>query len=131
MIMPNLTPSRYRVMYEIYPEKAAVHETAEEIKTLMPAVRSKILLLLSSKQSRDLLSIAGKKQLATEIAETTSRSVGWSPPKPVAPKKKKKKTEEEQADEEENPDEAEQEPVKPKVVPLPVLSVNFAQFIIQ
>ena len=75
------------------------NETAEEIKTLMPAVRSKILLLLSSKQSRDLLSIAGMKQLANEIAETASRSVGWAPPKAVAPKKKKKKAEEEQDDE--------------------------------
>ena len=31
VIMPNLTPREYRVKYEIYPEKAAVHETAEEI----------------------------------------------------------------------------------------------------
>jgi hypothetical protein len=29
--MPNLTPPEYRVKYEIYPEKAAVHETAEAI----------------------------------------------------------------------------------------------------
>ncbi len=29
--MPNLTPPEYREKYEIYPEKAAVHETAEAI----------------------------------------------------------------------------------------------------
>ena len=29
--MPNVTPPRYRVLYEIYPGKAAVHETAEAL----------------------------------------------------------------------------------------------------
>jgi biotin synthase len=31
VVMPNLTPVEYRQKYEIYPEKAAVHETAEAI----------------------------------------------------------------------------------------------------
>lgn len=30
VIMPNLTPPRYRVLYELYPDKACVNETAEE-----------------------------------------------------------------------------------------------------
>ncbi len=30
IIMPNLTPPNYRVLYEIYPDKACVNETAEE-----------------------------------------------------------------------------------------------------
>ena len=29
VVMPNLTPSRYRTWYEIYPGKACVHETAD------------------------------------------------------------------------------------------------------
>ncbi len=29
IVMPNLTPPRYRALYEIYPEKACVNETAE------------------------------------------------------------------------------------------------------
>ncbi|NLX15318.1 MAG: [FeFe] hydrogenase H-cluster radical SAM maturase HydE [Phycisphaerales bacterium] len=29
VVMPNLTPPQYRVLYEIYPDKACVHETAE------------------------------------------------------------------------------------------------------
>jgi biotin synthase len=29
IVMPNLTPPRYRVMYEIYPGKACINETAE------------------------------------------------------------------------------------------------------
>jgi biotin synthase len=32
VIMPNLTPPEYRVLYTIYPGKAAVHETAETLK---------------------------------------------------------------------------------------------------
>jgi biotin synthase len=29
VIMPNLTPARYRRLYEIYPEKACLSETAD------------------------------------------------------------------------------------------------------
>ncbi len=29
VVMPNLTPPQYRVLYEIYPNKACVHETAD------------------------------------------------------------------------------------------------------
>jgi biotin synthase len=29
VVMPNLTPPRYRVMYEIYPDKACINETAQ------------------------------------------------------------------------------------------------------
>jgi biotin synthase len=31
VVMPNLTPPEYRVLYEIYPGKAAVHETADNL----------------------------------------------------------------------------------------------------
>ena len=41
VVMPNLTPLEERERYEIYPEKAAVHETAE-------AINESILHLLSS-----------------------------------------------------------------------------------
>ena len=30
VIMPNLTPTHYRALYDIYPQKAAIHESAEE-----------------------------------------------------------------------------------------------------
>jgi biotin synthase len=29
IVMPNVTPPHYRVLYEIYPGKACIHETAE------------------------------------------------------------------------------------------------------
>jgi biotin synthase len=32
IVMPNLTPLKYRAMYEIYPAKAAADETPEESK---------------------------------------------------------------------------------------------------
>ena len=38
VVMPNLTPPEYRVKYEIYPEKAAVHETAEAIDESIQAL---------------------------------------------------------------------------------------------
>jgi biotin synthase len=41
VVMPNLTPLEERERYEIYPEKAAVHETAE-------AINDSIMKLLSS-----------------------------------------------------------------------------------
>ncbi len=41
VVMPNLTPPEERERYEIYPEKAAVHETAE-------AINESIMRLLSS-----------------------------------------------------------------------------------
>jgi biotin synthase len=30
VIMPNLTPPQYRVLYEIYPDKACIHETGQQ-----------------------------------------------------------------------------------------------------
>ena len=41
VVMPNLTPVEYRAKYEIYPEKAAVHETAE-------AINASLMTLLAS-----------------------------------------------------------------------------------
>ncbi|MBN2203500.1 MAG: [FeFe] hydrogenase H-cluster radical SAM maturase HydE [Thermoleophilia bacterium] len=38
VVMPNLTPPEYREKYEIYPEKAAVHETAEAINAGIQAL---------------------------------------------------------------------------------------------
>lgn len=37
VVMPNLTPPAYRALYEIYPGKACVHETAEACAGCLPA----------------------------------------------------------------------------------------------
>ncbi|MDO5566117.1 MAG: [FeFe] hydrogenase H-cluster radical SAM maturase HydE, partial [Planctomycetia bacterium] len=34
VIMPNLTPTPYRMLYEIYPNKAAIFETAQQTHNL-------------------------------------------------------------------------------------------------
>ena len=35
IIMPNLTPSKYRALYEIYPDKACIGETADACRTCL------------------------------------------------------------------------------------------------
>jgi len=35
VVMPNVTPSKYRVLYEIYPGKACIHETAQVCRDCM------------------------------------------------------------------------------------------------
>ncbi len=59
VVMPNLTPPEYRVKYEIYPEKAAVHETAEAIN-------------------------AGIRRLLDSLGRTVGEGSGGRPPRPRA-----------------------------------------------
>ena len=60
----------------------------EPLKQDMPRLRNGILLLLSSKQSEDLLTVEGKRALSAEVASLAAESAGWSPaggrPSPVA-----------------------------------------------
>lgn len=109
-------------------------ETGEEIKAIMPTVRNKILMLLSAKQSKDLLTVDGKEQLAQQVAEATAGLIGH------APKRKKPKRKIEKADDDADgakKDEADGEDADaeaPKVVArpeIPLIRVNFSQFIVQ
>jgi flagellar protein FliL len=125
-------------------------ETAELIKNIMPAVRDRVLRLISAKQAATLLSNNGKEILAQEIVEETAKLIGWVRDEPKVTKKKvvaKSKD----ADEESEDDEAddEEEDAKPKkssskssakksksksrkiANPNPINEVHFAQFIIQ
>jgi flagellar FliL protein len=63
------------LVFEVSDPKAA-----EELKEKMPAVRSSVLFLLSSKKSRELMPIEGKKQLASEILALTRKALDTSPP---------------------------------------------------
>lgn len=60
----------------------------EPLKQDMPRLRNGILLLLSSKQGDELLTVEGKKALAAEVAALAAESVGGAPaagrPNPVA-----------------------------------------------
>lgn len=48
----------------------------EELKVQLPAVRNAILLLLSSKSARELLTLEGKEKLAAEVVAATSARIG-------------------------------------------------------
>lgn len=48
----------------------------EELKAQLPAVRNAILLLLSSKNARELLTLEGKEKLATEVVAATAARIG-------------------------------------------------------
>ena len=48
----------------------------EVLKANMPAVRNSILLLLSSKTSKQVLTLEGKDQLATQIAAAVTQRIG-------------------------------------------------------
>ena len=60
----------------------------KRLRTLMPSVRNSVLLLLSSKKSEELLTLEGKKQLASQIATSAAAALGWSDgadrPNPIA-----------------------------------------------
>ncbi len=52
---------------------------ADEIKAVMPMVRSRVLMILSAKLARDLLSAEGKQQLALQIGDATAILLGHTP----------------------------------------------------
>ena len=55
------------------------------IKDRLPAVRNSILLLISSKQVDELLTIEGKQKLAQQIQVRAAQSLGVEVPDPGAP----------------------------------------------
>jgi len=57
-------------------EVADAH-TGDEIKAYLPAIRSNVLVLLSHKNSADLLSPEGKDKLAREILREAVRPLGY------------------------------------------------------
>ena len=59
-------------------------EVEMTLKDRLPAVRNAILLLISSKQIDDLLSTAGKQQLAQQIRFQAARAMGVAVSEPVA-----------------------------------------------
>lgn len=59
-------------------------EVEMTLKDRLPAVRNAILLLISSKQIDDLLSTAGKQQLAQQIRFQAARAMGVAVAEPVA-----------------------------------------------
>ena len=93
----------------------------------LPVVRNSLLLLISSQQSKTLLSLDGKLALADEIAIRTGTALGWHPEEP-----------EEDEAEEDKPQAKKvgsKRPVRKKPrrapVPNPVVAVHFSQLLVQ
>ena len=60
-------------------------ELEDKIKTVLPEIRSKLNLLLSSRRPSELATVAGKKKLAIDIATETNSVLGiHNVPEPVA-----------------------------------------------
>lgn len=110
-------------------------KVAGELSNQMPAVRNAILLLLSSKYAKELLTRAGKEKLAEEIAVAAGSQLGWEPPDDEedapAPKARKGAAKQEEAAD------ASAEPAKKprkkkrRPPPNPVEAVHFSQFLVQ
>jgi len=98
-------------------------EANQKVTDRMPAVRNDILLLISSKQARELTTREGKEKLAGEIALAAGQQVGWMP------------TEEEDEPEPPKATKGNAKAAKPKPKkeppPNPVTSVHFSSFIVQ
>lgn len=87
---------------------------AEELKAYNPAIRNKLLILLSSQSSEMLASAEGKENLAAQIVTSVNAVLGFKV-------KKKKAKSEDEAD-------AEEEAAAP--VP-PILNALFSSFVVQ
>lgn len=81
-------------------------KTDKAIRARMPSIRNSVLLLLSSKKTAELLTLEGKKQLASEIVARTGAELGWQAP-------------------------AQDAQDAPAPLPNPVAAVHFSHFIVQ
>jgi len=93
--------------------EVADEKMADQLKKLMPSVRSSILMLLSQRTTEELLLLQGKEKLAADIQREAGKALGFKPPSARAA---------EAADEEE---------VAPRRRQNPVRRVLFSSFIIQ
>lgn len=132
----NLQPEEGQQFLQIAMTLKVVDQAvSDSIKATMPEVRSRVLLLLSSKKPSQLSSLDGKNKLAEEVIHEVEQTM------PVEKKKKKKKkakaeetaekkdakgakSKKARAKEEPEEDEAEELPER-------VLAVFFTHFIVQ
>ncbi|WP_367067478.1 flagellar basal body-associated FliL family protein [Oryzisolibacter sp. LB2S] len=99
-------------------------KTSELVKTYMPSIRSKVLLLLSQRTTDELLTREGKEKLALDIRREVSHPLGFSVPKP------RRRAVQRDLDEEELEDD-EVAPRRSRADDNPVRQVLFSSFIIQ
>jgi flagellar FliL protein len=113
--------------------KVVDQSVSDAIKAQMPEVRSRVLLLLSSKKPSQLISVEGKNTLAEEIAKAVEAPLPAAKAKERKKPKKKSKSDAEGKDGKKTKskgkpkvEEAQEEPAPPRV-----LSVFFTHFIVQ
>ena len=111
---------------------------SEEIKAFMPAIRHNVLKIISSRESRELLTSDGKDKLAEEIAIATALPLGWSPSEEDAPVKEKSESPDKSAKDTEKAakpgagDKNKAKKMKRRAPPPnPIEQVHFSQFIVQ
>ena len=109
--------------------KVADQAVADSIKAVMPEVRSRVLLLLSSKKPSQLVPVEGKNRLIEEIVREVEGSL---PSARVAkPAKKHSETEGKKAKAALKAKAKSQEAEAPQAPPSRVLAVYFTHFIVQ
>ena len=128
-------------------------KVSSDLTAQMPAVRNAVLMLLSSKLAKELLTVPGKERLAEEIATAAGVQLGWEPPEDDE-EEKPRKTKVKAAAEAHGDEKAEAEAKdgdtkdgakaakteadkklkkrkKRRADPNPIEAVHFAQFIVQ
>lgn len=99
-------------------------KTAEQVKLYLPAIRSGILMLVSQRDSNELLQREGKEKLATDILREVSRPLGYSVPTARERERARAAERDEEAD-------GEDDRPRRRVERNPVRRVLFSSFIIQ
>ena len=108
--------------------KVVDQAVAESIKALMPEVRSRVLLLLSSKKPSQLVTLEGKNKLIEEIAREVE--TGLAGDKSAKPAKKKSDVEAKKVKGKAKA-KAQDEEASKAAAPARVLAVYFTHFIVQ
>ncbi|MDA7415227.1 flagellar basal body-associated FliL family protein [Xenophilus arseniciresistens] len=93
-------------------------KVVDEVKSMMPAVRNSVLLLVSQRSSEELLKLDGKEKLAADVRDEISRALGYDVPRAAARGQ--------------DGDDADERPRRRTRVPAsPVNGVLFSAFIVQ
>lgn len=106
---------------------------SESIKVFMPAIRHNLLKVISSKDSKEILTVDGKDKLAQEIAIAAGEALGWVPEDTDGDEKEASDEKEGKEGKDSKSSKANKnKKQKKKPVALnPIEQVHFSQFIIQ
>jgi flagellar FliL protein len=110
--------------------KTSEQGTLDLVKERMPEVRNRILLVLSGKRGADLLPVAGKEKLATDLATAVQSIIAPLVAAKAAPAAKADEAEEKPAADDTDGGEAKPDAAKPADKG-PALEVLFTAFMIQ